>query len=373
MRPPTAVELLTRVLERDDTATSATSEQSALRNPVELLRKNAAEYLDAIGVAAESVIGPVNLASMEHTVESLSPGLTDCPAWPALKARLMSIGLDDANPYAALQRAIQAQPLDSATDAAAVLTWRLQYEESRSPGPLPGLPPVPAQLAQHHDWRRYFDRRIELLARDAACCRAEAAVWTADTAPDWAAPLAEHDRDLTGELAVWRAVNAVPDTDTRLTGPPRHDLPGWRAQQHLDRQVDPWVLGNAACHSFSAQALADSINPRLARDPHWPARQLESAHRDDANIAALTRRAASERPLPDEQPAAALRWRVVDAVATSRNKEDADPSKTTDAPGERLVARPHVDEPVPARSRPPDVDYARVFGNKPAPGRGVGR
>jgi hypothetical protein len=106
VRPPTAVELLTRVVARDDTATSATSERRASRDPVELLRKNVAEYLDAIGVAAESVIGPVNLAIMEQTVESLSPGLTDCPAWPALKSTLMSIGLDGANPYAALQRAI---------------------------------------------------------------------------------------------------------------------------------------------------------------------------------------------------------------------------------------------------------------------------
>jgi hypothetical protein len=116
---------------------------------VQRLRKNAAEYLDAIGVAAESVIGPANLTRMEHTVESMAPGLTDYPAWPALKSRLVSIGLNGANPSAALQRVLQARPLDSATDAAAVLGWRLQYEESRSPGPLPGLPPVPAQLAQH--------------------------------------------------------------------------------------------------------------------------------------------------------------------------------------------------------------------------------
>jgi hypothetical protein len=40
---------------------------------VQRLRKNAAEYLDAIGVAAESVIGPANLTRMEHTVESMAP------------------------------------------------------------------------------------------------------------------------------------------------------------------------------------------------------------------------------------------------------------------------------------------------------------
>ena len=306
LRPPTAVEFLTRVLERDDTATSATSERTALRDPAVRLRQNAAEYLDALGVAAESLIGPTNLARMEQTVESMAPGLTDCPAWPALPSRLMTIGLDHSNPYAALQSAVQAQPLDSATDAAAVLAWRLQYEESRVPGPLPGLPPVPTQLAQHPDWGRYFVRRAELLARDADRCRAEAAAWTAETAPAWAARSAGSDRKLTGELAVWRAVNAVPDTDTRPTGPPRQDLPGWRSQRDLDQKVEREVFGATACHNFSARALADAIDPRLACDPHWPAlaRQLEIAHRDGHDVAGLTRRMTT-RPLPDEQPAAA--------------------------------------------------------------------
>jgi conjugative relaxase-like TrwC/TraI family protein len=376
VRPPTAVEILARVLERDDTATSATAERRALRDPGELLRKNAAEYLDALGVAAESVIGPINLASMEHTVESMSPGLTDCPAWPALKSKLMSIGLDDANPYAALQRALHAQPLDSAADAAAVLSWRLQYEDSRSPGPLPGLPPVPAQLAQDSEWGRYLDRRVKLLTRDADLCRAAAAMWTAETAPAWATRFVEHDRDLTGELAVWRAVNAVPDTDARPTGPPRADLAGWRSQHELDRRTERRVFGSSACHNFSAQALADGIDPRLAGDPHWSAlaRQLENAHHQGVDISALARHAASGRPLPDEQPAAALHWRLVDAIAATRTKQHPDTSKTTGVPLQRTASRrTYVDEPAPARSRPPDIDYARAFGNKPAPGRGVSR
>jgi hypothetical protein len=83
-------------------------------------------------------------------------------------------------------------------------------------------------------------------------------VWTAETAADWAARFAERDRDLTGELAVWRAVNAVPDTDTRPTGPPRMDFAGWRGQHDLDRRTERGVLPTIACHNFSAQALADA-------------------------------------------------------------------------------------------------------------------
>lgn len=274
-RPPTAVEILTRVLGRDDTATSATRELTALHDPAAKLQQNAAEYLDALGLAAESVLGPTKLARMEQTVESVSPGLTDCPAWPALRSRLMTIGLDDTNPYAALQRAVQAQRLDSATDAAAVLAWRLQYDESRAPGPLPGLPPVPTQLAQQPNWGRYFERRIELLGTDADRWQAEAAGWTAETAPAWAVRFV--GRDVVGELAVWRAVNAVPDADTRPTGPPRQDLVGWRSQRDLDRKVEWEVPAATACHNFSAPELADTTGPRLTRDAHWPAleRQLE--------------------------------------------------------------------------------------------------
>lgn len=372
LRPPTAVEILTRVLERDDTATSATSELTALHDPAAKLRQNAAEYLDALGVAAESVIGPANLARMEQTVESIALGLIDSPAWPALRSRLMTIGLDDTNPYAALQRAVQAQPLDSASDAAAVLAWRLQYDESRAPGPLPGLPPVPTQLAQHPDWGCYFDRRVELLRRDAALCRTEAAAWTAETAPSSAAPFVEGD--VVGELAVWRAVNAVPNTDARPTGLPREDLARWRSQRDLDEKVEREVPDATACHNFSARELADTIDPQLARDARWPTleRQLEIAHRDGHDIVGLTHRVTA-KPLPDEQPAAALGWRLVDALATSRSKHEAAPDERPSTPSRHLVRRGHVDEPQPAQPRPPEIDYARAFGHRPAPGRGVGR
>ena len=372
LRPPTAVEILTRVLGRDDIATSATSELTALHDPAAKLRQNAAEYLDALGVAAESVLGPTNLARMEQTVESITPGLTDCPAWPALRSRLMTIGLDDTNPYAALQRAVQAQRLDSATDAAAVLAWRLQYDESRAPGPLPGLPPVPTQLAQHPDWGRYFERRVELLRRDAGLCRTEAAAWTAETAPAWAAPFIEGD--VVGELAVWRAVNAVPDTDTRPTGLPREDLAGWRSQRDLDQKVEREAPDATACHNFPARELADTIDPQLARDAHWPTlkRQLEIAHRDGHDIVGLTHRVTAE-PLPDEQPAAALGWRLVDALATSRGKNETDPDEMASTPSRHVVRRRHVDEPKPVQPRPPEIDYARTFGNKPTPGTGIRR
>jgi hypothetical protein len=244
---------------------------------------------------------------MERTIESLAPGLTDCPAWPALKAKLMAIGLDGTNPYDALQRAFQAQPLDSATDAAAALSWRLQYEDSRSPGPLTGLPPVPAQLVQHPEWGRYFDRRIELLNRDADRCRAAAAMWTAETAPAWAARFAEHDRDLTGELAVWRAVNAAPDTDTRPTGPPRTDLAGWLAQPTQPRPANP-----KGCPRYFG--LPQFLGPGARRQHRSPA---------DARSAVAGARTAARERAPRQRrhhrPRPARRVRATTARRTTRS------------------------------------------------------
>jgi hypothetical protein len=164
------------------------------------------------------------------------------------------------------------------------------------------------------------------LARDADRCGADAATWSRDTAPDWGVPLAD-DRELIRDVAVWRAVNAVRDTDARPTGPPREDLRGYLARHHLDRRVDHWQIVEPGRRNFSARALADSIDPRLTHEPHWTAlaRQLDIAHRDGADIAALTRRAASQRPLPDEQPAAALRC---ESLPPSQRARTAEKSRT---------------------------------------------
>ena len=72
-------------------------------------------------------------------------------------------------------------------------------------------------------------------------------------------------------------------------------------------------------------AATRASDPRLTHDPHWQAlaRQLDNAHREGVEITAVARHAASERLLPDEQPAAALHWRLVDAIAESRRNQSA--------------------------------------------------
>ena len=55
-------------------------------------------------------------------------------------------------------------------------------------------------------------------------------------------------------------------------------------------------------------ALADSLDPRIRRDHHWPALADRLAAGLDA--AGLLAAVAAARPLPDDLPAAALWWRL---------------------------------------------------------------
>lgn len=61
-RPSTAVEVLTRVIERDDSPVSATTARRQEHDPVPLPRKACAEYLDALTVAGESMLGAAGVA-----------------------------------------------------------------------------------------------------------------------------------------------------------------------------------------------------------------------------------------------------------------------------------------------------------------------
>ncbi|WP_375503187.1 hypothetical protein, partial [uncultured Jatrophihabitans sp.] len=57
VHPRTAAEILTSALTREDTATSATSERHAAKEPALLLGKQVAQYLDALDVASRSLLG----------------------------------------------------------------------------------------------------------------------------------------------------------------------------------------------------------------------------------------------------------------------------------------------------------------------------
>ena len=274
------------------------------------------------------------------------PGVTDCPAWPALSAQLQRVVLEGVDADQVLRDEAMLVRRDRTSDLAAILASRLEANQ-RETGPLPWLPPVPRQLAEDDFWGRYFDRRHELIERHGTAVRAAATSWTQEAAPAWAVPTLS-DPNLTRDLAIWRAARDIPDTDLRPTGPCANDRAGSRLQRRLDLRVAE-ASGFQTTLEPAAARLAETIHPGITADPQWPtlAHQIAAADRAGIDRAEL-RRIATGRPLPIEQPAAALAYRLIDAIGERPTSAPVQPPKPVP---------PRAYEPTPLPTPPPD--YAR--------------
>jgi len=153
---------------------------------------------------------------------------------------------------------------------AAVLDWRLDTTGTHSAptGPLPWLPGVPHQLAEHPVWGPYLLARQQAVTDTAAAVQAQAAEFSPTSAPGWARALVGENPDLLGELAVWRAATGVDPADRRLTGPEVLPTTVRHYQKTLDAQVHE-VLGDPHAAAQRWTPLANSIDERLASDPYW--------------------------------------------------------------------------------------------------------
>ena len=327
--PPTAVDMLTRILARDEAPVSATSTARDLTDPNHTLHHSADLYFDALTTAAAVTLGPDRMAAIDRAADAAVPHLTDLIAYPALRVHLALCTVAGGDPDELLARAVAesnngGRTLTDARDAAAVLDWRLSFStgtdhELAVGGPLPWLPTIPEALQRDPQWGAYLTTATDDVRAQAAAIRDQATSWTPTEAPAWAGPLIDinndeataHDRDLVGDLAVWRAATGVEPDDWRHTGDRQLPAAEARSQRALEQRISR-VLGDSHASAATWQPLADSIDTRLARDPYWPilATQLAAAHRAGIDITALTRVVAGTGPLPDEQPAAALWWRL---------------------------------------------------------------
>ncbi|MEV0081170.1 MobF family relaxase [Nocardia neocaledoniensis] len=338
-RPPTYLDVLTGVLARDGSQVSALSAEREAADPRSRLQHAADAYTDAVALVAEERIGSEGLAVLDAAADQLVPALTDEPAWPTLRSRLATIAAAGGDPIQTLRTAVALRELDSAMDRAAVLCWRIdptgRSGADRS-GPLPWVSALPERLAVDPIYGatlRAWETEVRQLADAVA---AQAGAWTPTTAPMWARPLVDSDTALVTDLAVWRAAHGVAEVDRRRTGPTAAAVADRRAQRDLEHRVSR-VLGRADADTRRWEPMARRINERIVEDPYWPvlAADWSAAAEAGTDVPRAAAAAAESGPLPVEQPAAALRWRMTAALDDRR----AEPRPQRDAPADAQVRR----------------------------------
>jgi conjugative relaxase-like TrwC/TraI family protein len=347
VRPATATELLEQILARDDTPRSASTLLREQQDPAVRLRDAIERYTDALHGAAEHIVGQSTAEALEDFANRLVPGLTDEPAWPTLRARLLLLAADGADPDERLRDACEASEMRNADDRAAVLDWRLDNTSllSHRDGPLPWLPGIPDRIAADPTWGPYLGARSRLVTQLADQIRL-----TADGV-GWAEPHAAVPAELIAEVQVWRAATQVHPSDLRLTGPPQFG----RAARIFQQQLDKRLAAAATDEAWRwRQSLATEV-PSVTADPFLPelTERLSNLTRAGFDATLLVRSAAAEGPLPDDHPAAALWWRILDQLPPqmpNRNPATPNPVPTTSRP---TRTSPDRHRPVPRSAPPP--------------------
>jgi hypothetical protein len=276
----------------------------------------------------------------------LLPRLSDEPAWPTLRGHLL-LAAAGADPVAELFIAATARDLTSADDQAAVIDWRIQdVNQVTAGGPLQWLSGIPHVLAADPDWGPYLNGRSQLVAELADQVRRNAAA----EAPAWAAqPHTPVPAELIADLQVWRAATQVDPSDLRPTGPPQLGRAARIFQQQLDKRL---AAADTNADRQWRRLLATEA-PSATADPFLPEleERLTNLTRAGFDATHLLRSAAAAGPLPDDHPAAALWWRILDQLPETPNQEPATPEPI---PGtRRTTMRPFARQPPVPRSTPP--------------------
>lgn len=317
--PPTISELFAQMIGRDGANRSVTTENRETLDPVRRLGPAADAYAHSVVAGAETLIGPAEVERISQTAEATVPGITTAPAWETLRGHLIVLAADGQDPIARLAVAASERELGTARDLAAVLDWRLDETGNHNlgEGPLPWLPAIPAALTARDAWAPYLRARADLVTHLADQVTAQARAWTPQAAPAWAQPYLTH-RQLLVDLAVWRAAMSVDPDDLRPAGPhPARIALRRRHDQLVDRCLN--VTGDPAdgTHRWATALTHAGITGTVTRDDYWPvlAARLTLADAAGLPIPSLLVGAVEQGPLPAEQPAAALWWRLAPHLA----------------------------------------------------------
>jgi hypothetical protein len=348
VRPSTATELLGHILARDDTPRSASTMLREQDDPAARVGDSVARYSDALHMAAEDVVGTSAAPALEASANQLVPGLTDEPAWPTLRAHLLLLAVGGADPHERLLAAYDARELISADDRAAVLDWRLD-DTSLSigrDGPLPWLAGIPDRIAADPNWGPYLDARSQLVDQLAGEVRLNTEVET----PAWAAQRhALVSAELIADMRVWRAASQVDPGDLRPTGSPQLG----RAARIFQQQLDKRLATPDTNADGQWRRLLATETPSATADPFLPEleERLRNLTRAGFDATLLVRSAADVGPLPDDHPAAALWWRILDQLPQTPNQGFATPDAIQ---ATRRTTTKSVDRQPPwPRSTPP--------------------
>jgi hypothetical protein len=140
--------------------------------------------------------------------------------------------------------------------------------------------------------------------------------------------------ELIADIQVWRAVNEVDAGDLRPTGEPQYG--GARVwQELLDQRLtavatyEDWRWRQLLA-TQAPSAIADSFLPELTE-------RLSNLSRAGFDASMLVRSAVAAGPLPNDHPAAALWWRILDQIPTKTPNHDSAAVPTT----RRTTTMPH--------------------------------
>ena len=169
-------------------------------------------------------------------------------------------------------------------------------------------------------------------------------------------------------MQVWRAATKVDPIDLRPTGPPQLDNAARSFQQRLDKRL---AAADTDADWQWRQLLAER-SPGATADPFLPEleEKLTSLTRAGFDATQLVRSAAAAGPLPDDHPAAALWWRILDQLPKRRTK-NPQPLRRSQRPGARTTKSRDQQRPGRARRRLPRsvraAETSRRINNRPQP------
>ncbi|RMB57062.1 toprim domain-containing protein [Tessaracoccus antarcticus] len=316
LRPETAVDVLQSVLARDGSPRSATTEARDQMAPSIRLGHAAGRYVDALHLAAGTTNDPDVVTALDIEADQILAGLTSCAAWPALRATLLLHAVDGHDPVTELRTAATVRELGSADDPAAVLTWRINIPTDK--GPLPWLPPIPEALTRHPDWGPYLAARTHLVTSATEEVRETA---TRLGRPGWSLPGQPLTPSLIEDVEIWRAATAVEAGDRRILGAVQLGAAARSWQRHLENRLQ------ADIPRVWADMLED-LHPDIRNDPFTGplTHRIAALHTAEVPISEMLAEAAADGPLPAEQPAAALWWRLSRHLTPTHTTATVDPA-----------------------------------------------